>query len=296
MRTADIPQRPGDALRVLAPAKVNLTLHVTGKRAGGYHDLDSLVVFAGIGDTITARAATDLSLTVTGQFAPGVPSDDSNLILRAARALQEAGNTSAGAALTLDKSLPHAAGIGSGSSDAAATLALLSGLWSVPPVAVTDPLAMSLGADVPVCMAQPAAMRMQGIGERLSYAPALPDCALVLVNPKVEVPTGKVFAAMTSTVNPPMDAIPEGMDFETFVHWLNRQRNDMTEAACAIAPEVARALDKLGRQSLVRHATMSGSGGTCIGVVKDMDHARRVARAIQVAEMSWWVVPAPVLR
>lgn len=292
---AEISPRPGDPLRVLAPAKINLTLHVTGQRAGGYHTLDSLVVFAGIGDLITARAASGLSLTVSGPFASGVPTDDSNLILKAAQALNDRDTTRHGAAVHLEKALPHAAGVGSGSADAAAALTLLSGLWEVPAPQITDPLSLSLGADVPVCMAQPRAMRMRGIGEQLSYAPALPDCAVVLVNPRVEVPTGAVFSAMASRDNPPMDDIPDGLDFAGFAAWLNRQRNDMTEAACGIAPEISKALAKLRNQSLVRYAAMSGSGATCIGLVKDMDHARRVARAIQVAEMSWWVVPAPVL-
>ncbi len=292
---ADPLSRQGDAFRVLAPAKVNLTLHVTSRRANGYHDLDSLVVFAGIGDTVTVRAASELSLSVIGPFAAGVPTDSNNLILKAADALRRHHGIELGAALVLDKSLPHAAGIGSGSSDAAATLGLLSSLWHVPNVEVTDPLPMSLGADVPVCMAQPRAMRMQGVGERLSYAPALPDCAMVLVNPKVEVPTGAVFAAITETKNRAMAEIPRDMDFEGFVSWLGQQRNDLTEAALGIAPEIGRALERLRRQPLVRYVTMSGSGATCVGLVKDMDHARRVARAIQVAEMSWWVVPTPLL-
>ena len=287
--------RPGQPLRHLAPAKVNLALHVTGERAGGYHELDSLVVFAGIGDTLTARAAAELSLTVSGPFSDGVPATAENLVLKAAEALRQKHEVRLGAALTLEKALPHAAGLGSGSCDAAAALQLLAGLWDVPEPLITDPLGLALGADVPVCMAAPRPMRMAGIGERLSYAPPLPDCALVLVNPKVPVPTGAVFQSLRSKDNPPMDPLPKGLDFEGFVAWLSRQRNDLTEPAIEIAPEIGAALDRLNRQPLVRFATMSGSGATCIGVVKDMDHARRAARAIQVAEMCWWVVPAPVL-
>ena len=287
--------RPGDALRELAPAKVNLTLHVTGQRAGGYHDLDSLVVFAGIGDQITARPSTDLSLTVGGPFAMGVPTDARNLVLRAATALQERHKIKLGAALSLDKMLPHAAGIGSGSSDAAATLRLLAGLWGVPAPAPTDPLVVGLGADVPACMAGPGPVRMRGIGDRLIPTPALPDAALVLVNPRADVPTAQVFETMARRNNPAMDDVPQGMDLDAFVDWLARQRNDMAGTAAEIAPDIARALERLRRQQPVRFATMSGSGATCVGLVKDMDHARRVARAIQVAEMSWWVAPAPLL-
>ncbi|EAR50355.1 4-diphosphocytidyl-2C-methyl-D-erythritol kinase [Oceanicola granulosus HTCC2516] len=292
MKTAS---RPGEPLRVTAPAKVNLTLHVTGQRAGGYHDLDSLVVFAGVGDQILARPSTELSLSVTGQFAQGVPSDGSNLILQAASALQERHGVSVGAALTLEKALPHAAGLGSGSSDAAATLQLLAKLWSVPPLEHGDPILAALGADVPVCYAGPAPLRMSGIGDRLSYLPKLPDFALVVVNPRVAVPTAQVFEAMDKRNNAPMDDVPHGLDFAGFCEWLDGQRNDMTEAAIGIAPEIGTALERLRRQPLVKYATMSGSGATCVGVVKDMDHARRAARAMQVAEMSWWVAPAPVL-
>lgn len=284
-----------DSLQALAPAKINLTLHVTGRRPGGYHDLDSLVVFAGIGDTISVRASDTLDLTVTGPFSDGVPCDGRNLILQAAEALLKAHSTRHGAAITLEKALPHAAGIGSGSSDAATSLDLLSRHWDLPPPALTDPMAMALGADVPVCMAQPRPMRMRGIGERLSYVPALPSAALVLINPRVPVPTGAVFKAMTSTENPPMDDVPEGLDLAGFASWLARQRNDMTDAAIGIAPEIGKAIDRLERQQLVQWAGMSGSGATCVGLVQDMDHARRVARAVQVAEMGWWVAPAPLL-
>ncbi|QQA42548.1 4-(cytidine 5'-diphospho)-2-C-methyl-D-erythritol kinase [Pelagovum pacificum] len=290
-----IANRPGDPLRITAPAKVNLTLHVTGQRAGGYHDLDSLVAFAGIGDEITARPSTDLSIHVTGQFAEGVPADETNLVYRAAEAYRERHQVAVGAALTLDKVLPHAAGLGSGSSDAAVTLQLLSKLWSVPPLEHGDPILASLGADVPVCYAGPAPLRMSGIGDRLSYLPKLPDFALVLVNPRVSVPTAECFEAMEKRNNPEMDAVPHDLDFDGLCEWLNRQRNDMTAAATGIAPEIGTALDRLRRQPLVKYATMSGSGATCVGVVKDMDHARRAARAMQVAEMSWWVAPAPVL-
>lgn len=290
-----IANRPGEPLRITAPAKVNLTLHVTGQRAGGLHDLDSLVVFAGIGDQIVARPSTDLSLTVSGPFAEGVPQDGRNLVLQAAAALQERHDVGVGAALQLEKTLPHAAGLGSGSSDAAYTLRLLAKLWDVPPPENGDPILAALGADVPVCYAGPSALRMSGIGDRLAYVPALPDFAMVLVNPKVPVPTGQAFEAMEKRNNPEMEAVPHDLDFAGFCEWLGRQRNDMTEAAAGIAPEVGSALEKLRRQSLVKYATMSGSGGTCVGLVKDMDHARRVARAVQVSEMGWWVAPAPGL-
>ncbi|WP_372834971.1 4-(cytidine 5'-diphospho)-2-C-methyl-D-erythritol kinase, partial [Puniceibacterium confluentis] len=168
------------ATEVFAPAKVNLTLHVTGRRADGYHLLDSLVVFADIGDTVSVEASDRLSLAVDGPMAVGVPVDDSNLVLRAARFL----NPERGAAILLTKHLPAASGIGGGSSDAAATLRALSELWGVP--VPRDVLA--LGADLPVCMA-PGAQRLAGVGDVLTPVPGLPDCDILLVKPGVSVAT-----------------------------------------------------------------------------------------------------------
>ena len=174
-----------DRLTEPAPAKVNLYLHLTGRRDDGYHLLDSLVVFAGIGDTLSAAPAETLSLQVTGPFAAGLAGEPDNLVLRAARALAAAAGVAAGAHLVLDKHLPVASGIGGGSADAAAALRLLCRLWRVTPQpAALARLAAGLGADVPVCLAGHAA-RMGGIGERLEPAPVLPACGIVLVNPGI---------------------------------------------------------------------------------------------------------------
>ena len=279
----------------LAPAKVNLTLHVTGQRPDGYHLLDSLVVFADVGDQISASPADGLTLTVTGPFAKGVPLDDSNLILRAAKALRGARGVKKGAALRLNKMLPHAAGIGSGSSDAATTLRLLASLWDVPPLHPDDPLILGLGADVPVCLCAPHAARMTGIGGQLSTVPTLPHAALVLVNPRVSVATADVFKTLIRRDNPPMAPMPDHWDFDQFAGWLNHQRNDLQPGAEAIAPEITQALTKLRQLPGVAAAVMSGSGATCIGLARDMGAARAAARAMQVAQMSWWVVPAALL-
>ena len=281
---------------VRAPAKVNLTLHVTGRRDDGYHLLDSLVGFADIGDMVSVVPAPDLSLTVSGPFSIGVPRDGSNLVLRAARALQQARGVRVGARLKLDKHLPSAGGIGGGSSDAAATLALLAQVWQVDPLDPGSPEVLALGADVPVCMGQPAARRMSGIGDVLAPVPPLPDTALVLVNPKVPVATADVFARLATRENPAMDPLPEGLDFDAFVGWLGRQRNDLLAPAREVAPEIARCLDKLSALPQVRFAGMSGSGATCFGLCRTMADARQAARAMQVAAMSWWVAPAEMLQ
>ena len=278
-----------------APAKINLTLHVTGQRSNGYHLLDSLVVFAGIYDEITATSAPDLQIKIGGPFAMGVPTDDTNLILRAAYALRAARGVTLGAHLTLEKNLPHAAGIGSGSSDAAMTLSMLAALWDVEPLSAKAPEVIELGADVPVCMKAPSPIRMEGIGELLTLWPALPDCALVLVNPMVDVPTGAVFAGLKSKKNASMGTLPAAMDFDKFASWLSQQRNDLEAPARSVAPQVDDALKALGRMPQVVHAGMSGSGATCYGLVRTIGDARQVARTLQVGNMGWWVAPAPLL-
>nr|WP_108813607.1 4-(cytidine 5'-diphospho)-2-C-methyl-D-erythritol kinase [Loktanella sp. Alg231-35] len=282
-------------IKANAPAKVNLTLHVTGQRDDGYHLLDSLVVFADVSDKLSATLASDLRITVTGPFSDGVPANENNLILRAAQALRVARGVTQGAHLTLEKHLPHAAGIGSGSSDAAAALAMLAELWGVAPIPATAPEIVALGADVPVCMRAPNPARMSGIGEDLSPVPVLPDCALVLVRPPVGVPTGPVFAGLDSKQGSPMTRLSEGLDYEGFARWLAAQRNDLLAPAQVHAPEISEALAKLRALPAVSFASMSGSGATCFGLVKDKATARHVARIVQVAQMNWWVAPAEVL-
>ncbi len=286
---------PMATIRGSAPAKINLTLHVTGQRTDGYHLLDSLVAFAGVYDEITATAAPRLRLSVSGPFSHGVPTDDANIVMRAAVALQRARGVELGATITLDKNLPHAAGIGSGSSDAALTLAMLANLWNVEPLAPNAPEVLALGADVPVCLHAPDPIRMTGIGETLIPCPSLPDCAIVLVNPQVPVPTAGIFDGLATKRNPSMDVVPNGLTYDGLCAWLQKQRNDLMAPALSVAPQISDAILALRRMPLVGHAGMSGSGATCYGIVRNMADARQVARAIQVANMGWWVAPAPLL-
>lgn len=278
-----------------APAKVNLTLHVTGQRHDGYHLLDSLVVFADVADRLAASPAPDLSLTVDGPFAHGVPVDHTNLMMRAAEALRRARGITAGAAMRLEKNLPHAAGIGSGSSDAAATLAMLADLWDAAPLRPDAPEVLALGADVPVCMSAPSAVRMSGIGEVLAPVTRLPDFALVLLRPPVEVPTGAVFGGLATKQGAAMSPLPEGLDFAGFAMWLGAQRNDLLAPAMAIAPRIGATIAFLDLLPDVAFAGMSGSGATCFALVRDVPAAQRVASAMQAAYPDWWIVPAAVL-
>lgn len=279
----------------LAPAKVNLALHVTGRGPDGYHQLDSLVVFAGTGDQITAAPGRDLTLTITGPFSKGVPTDDTNLVLRASKTLRAARNVTRGAAIRLTKTLPHGAGLGSGSSDAATTLRLLARLWEVEPLSPDAPEVLALGSDVPVCMHAPAAMRMRGRGEVIDPAPALPSIGLILVNPGVVLPTKDVFGGLVTRTNPPMPALPDTRSADEFVAWLHTVRNDLQAPAEKLAPPVAEVMAVLRRTRGVLAAVMSGSGATCVGITRDAGTARTAARTIQLSRQGWWVAPAPLL-
>ncbi|MFN7002870.1 MAG: 4-(cytidine 5'-diphospho)-2-C-methyl-D-erythritol kinase [Roseinatronobacter sp.] len=266
-----------------APAKINLCLHVTGQRDDGYHLLDSLVVFAEVGDVITARPFKGLSLSITGPEGDGLSAGADNLVLRAARLLG-----AQDMALTLDKHLPVASGIGGGSSDAAACLRLLSRVLDVQLPDMRRVL--SLGADVPVCL-DARSCRMQGIGEEITQLPALPPLWLVLVNPRREVPTPQVFRALECRDNPPMPRVlPDWDRADAFIDWLSRQRNDLEAPAIGIAPVIGRVLDVLGATEGCGLARMSGSGATCFGLFTDESSAQKAAGAIRSAFPDWWCV------
>ncbi|MGC9448810.1 4-(cytidine 5'-diphospho)-2-C-methyl-D-erythritol kinase [Cereibacter johrii] len=269
-----------------ARAKINLTLHVTGQRPDGYHLLDSLVVFADVGDRVRAEPAEALSLAITGPQAANLPVADDNLVLRAARTLG-----GQGARLTLEKHLPVASGIGGGSADAAAALVALARLWQVP---LPDPAAvLKLGADVPVCL-EGRAVRMAGVGEILTpLAAPLPEGWLVLANPGVSVPTPPVFKALARRDNPPMpDDLPGWPSVEALAAFLAAQRNDLEPPAIALAPEIARTRTALAAQPGCLLARMSGSGATCFGLFAAEEAARAAAGAIGAEQPGWWVAPA----
>jgi 4-diphosphocytidyl-2-C-methyl-D-erythritol kinase len=282
MTTSDAAAR--SRVDVIAPAKINLTLHVTGQRADGYHLLDSLVAFAPrAADRLVLTRTEALSLEVHGPFAAGVPEDARNLCWQAATLY------GAPAAISLDKRLPHAAGIGGGSSDAAAVLRGLEALHGAP--FAGD--ATVLGADVPVCRA-PGAQRMSGIGERLSPVD-LPPLFAVLVNPGVAVPTGPVFAGLATKQGAPMTPQPAGQGGAAFADWLAAQRNDLQAPAIALAPAVAEALEALSARAGVWLSRMSGSGATCFGLCDSADAARGVAEALRAAHPGWWIVDSELV-
>ena len=278
-------QRRKLELREFAPAKINLALHVTGQRGDGYHLLDSIVVFAGVGDWITAAPADRLSLTVTGPQAAGLSGDD-NLVLRAARCL------GVDAALVLEKHLPVASGIGGGSADAAATLRALSAMSGV---AGPDAAAvLALGADVPVCLAG-RPVRMQGVGEVLTPLPALPECYVVLINPGAAVATPEVFKALSCKDNLAMPAMPACDSVMELALWLRDQRNDLEVPAMALAPAIGTVKAALEARPGCLLARMSGSGATCFGLFASEELAKAAAGALRAKAPAWWVAAGPVL-
>lgn len=281
---------PTTTVEAFAPAKVNLTLHVTGRRADGYHLLDSLVVFTtDVGDRITVRAAEALSLKVTGPMADGVPVDGDNLVLRAAERLASLRGVDRGAAITLEKHLPHGGGIGGGSADAAAAIRALAELWEVAPLSTEE--ALPLGADLPVCLAGPGPQRMRGIGDLLDPVAGLPGFGLLMANPGIPVPTADVFCRFARDYGQgraALSPLPEGLTATTFRDWLRGHGNDLTKSARDVVPgleEVSHAL----RRTHPLDTDMSGSGGTHWALFATRAEAAAAAAAVSARYPGWWV-------
>ena len=282
-----------------APAKINLYLHVTGRRGDGYHLLDSLLVFANLGDQVDVAESGHLSLEIIGPFAQGLSDAEDNLVLRAARSLADSAGIEARAAIRLTKNLPVASGIGGGSADGAAALRALIHHWQLTP-ADDDlyRLALSLGADVPACLASRPCY-LGGIGEKLTPAPALPPAGLVLVNPAVAVSTPDVFRVRTAPFSRSarLGTGPESVlgTPKELAHALSLRRNDLTDPAVELTPEVANVLAALAISDGIRLARMSGSGATCFGLYDDMDTAAAAAEHLKKNHPKWWVQATSIL-
>ena len=280
-----------------ARAKINLSLRIMGRRADGYHELQSLVVFADAGDRLVAAPSDELSLSVTGPFAPALRGEPDNLVLRAARELREALGLSAGAHLTLEKNLPVASGIGGGSADAAAALRGLTRLWGAEPgEAKLASIALCLGADVPVCLDAAPAL-MWGVGELMTRVDALPRFYLVLANPGIALSTASVFRALQAQ---PLQEMPIGPELPPFpsldalVIWLGGHGNDLEAPARRLAPEIASVIAAIAATPGCRLARMSGSGATCFGLFAGEGEARAAAADIAGAHPGWWVTASAV--
>lgn len=294
-------------LQDMAHAKINLFLHVTGRREDGYHLLDSLAVFAGAGDRVTLSAIApddEDSLTLQGPFSEGLEADSNNLVLKAAKALRHEmgiiGRTLPAASLLLEKHLPVASGIGGGSADAACALRLLTRYWHLPED-IAPRAAPSLGADVPVCLAQKAT-RMEGIGDILTPAPSLPEMGILLVNPGVSVSTPSIFKRLAATggitARTPLAFPTEGWaTLEDLVAFLSTTENDLQPHAIAQEPVIAAVLEQLASLPHVRFSRMSGSGATCFALFDSAENATEAARHLkrQEAARHWWHWAGPVL-
>lgn len=285
------------SLAVRAWAKVNLTLRLIGRRADGYHLLQSLVVRVALGDVLTLSESTedDLDLRITGPFAAGLPSGPANLVSQAARALRDRYGQGRGAAISLDKQLPHAAGLGGGSADAAATLVGLNRLWDLGLAPdVLHALAEPLGADVPVCL-HDGPQVMEGIGERLRAFAGLPAFAILLVNPGLALATGPVFAARDAPFSGPLDHETAPRDRAGFLAWLAKERNDLQQPAIGLCPAIGSVLSTIAACDGCRLARMSGSGASCFGLFDDTSQAEAAARMIAPKQPGWWLAAAPVI-
>ena len=281
-------------LTEFAPAKLNLYLHITGRRADGYHDLDSLAVFANVGDEIQLEPAQGFHFTITGPQAGNLNNEplESNLAVKAARSLAElTGKPLDGLKLTLVKNLPVASGIGGGSSDAAATLRILARHWGL---SANDPrlveAARQHGQDVPVCL---AIENNYITATGTAPAPALPPCYVVMVNPNKGLSTpsvykefrngGDAFSPLSRLATPPQD-------LPALVTELKARHNDLYEPARRLMPEITNILSEIEATTGYLLARMSGSGATCFGIYPNSEAAQKAADHIKARSSAWWVV------
>jgi len=280
-----------------APAKVNLALHVIGRRADGYHELESLVVFAEVADELVARPARSDSLRVTGPFAGAAGSGDSNLVARAVAAFRARwpGHVETGLAIDLVKNLPVAAGLGGGSADAAAALRLMARLGEAR-IALSDlgAVALALGADVPACLIS-RPLEVRGVGEILHPLRAFPATHIVLANPLVPVVTADVFRRLQSRHNPGLPALPQPLTRPAQLGlWLAETRNDLEPPAMTLVFAIGELVAELGAFDGCMLARMSGSGATVFGLFASASRAHQAAHDLRERHRGYWVAAAPL--
>ena len=288
----------GETFTEAAPAKINLALHVTGRRPDGYHSLEMLVAFAEVGDELEATSAKKDSLSITGPFAAGLGNGETNLVLRALSAFRQRwpGALPDGLALRLAKNLPIAAGLGGGSADAAAALRLFAAMADTD-IAFADLLDLSrgLGADVPMCLySRPAEVR--GIGEIVLPLKHFPACHIVLVNPLVPVVTADVFRRLERRDNPGLPDVGDPLMRPAQLGlWLDETRNDLEPPAIAMVPTIGDLIDRLDGASGCILSRMSGSGATVFGLFGSSAQAHQAAHDLRETWPGYWVAAAPLI-
>ncbi len=281
---------PSKVISMAAPAKINLYLNIIGKLNETYHELDSLVGFATYGDKVFVRDCEDFRLEISGPFSQMLPPEKNNLVIKAAKELARETNYARGAYIKLVKNLPISSGIGGGSADAAATLKALNRLWGIK-LKKEDlmTVGLKLGSDVPVCVkGKPA--RIGGRGEKIFSFEGFPKCGILLVNPRVPIPTIDVFKTFQGKYSNYVE-IPKINDIEALIEFLSTQKNDLQETSVKIAPVLQVILNILSDEPNCRLARVSGSGATCFGIFNDEHSAALSARAISSRFKEWWLKP-----
>jgi 4-diphosphocytidyl-2-C-methyl-D-erythritol kinase len=283
-----------DAVKIFAPAKINLFLHVGERRSDGYHELESLVVFADVGDELLIEPAKSFSLALDGPFGGKLANEQDNLIAKAARALGAKAGRSPDVRITLTKNLPVASGIGGGSADAAATLRGLVQFWDIKmPQPELHAIAETLGSDVPACLLSET-LWMTGRGEGIEPVPGLPPAPLVLVNPGVAVSTARIFANLKNRVGIGQAAKPRAdLSMLALADYFKSNRNDLEKPAREIAPAIDEVLQAISHSGALR-TRMSGSGATCFGLFADDKSAEAAAAKIAEDHPDWWVKKARI--
>ncbi len=280
----------------VANAKINLSLEVRGREESGYHQLESLVVFASVADRVICKEADTLGLEISGPFASQLANEDNNLILKAARAFAGALGRDPTVRFELEKNLPIASGIGGGSADAAAALRAMMRLWGDPPGSI-EGIALQLGADIPVCMRKRPSF-MTGVGENLRTIRRFPEIHAVLANPGVSVSTADVFRRLQAgPVEGPerLPLLPGVETLDRLVIWLEENGNDLEAPAKAIEPVIKTVINELQETDGCRLARMSGSGATCFALYDNPFDSSEAAAALKKKHNSWWVTATKFL-
>ena len=287
---------PHKTFEISAPAKINLFLHITGKRVDGYHLLQSVMAFVDVGDAMTFYPHDGLLFDADGPFAGELPPPQDNIIYYAAKALADSWRVPLQAGIHLTKNMPIASGVAGGSSNAAATLLGLSKLWGLPDDRDRlHKIAAKLGADVPACLVK-RAVWAEGIGEKMSPLADMPQLHLVLANPMIATPTSEVFARFKNRPSAPIQYSGRRKSAAEWIHELKMYRNDLTDAAIEVCPDITSVLNALKNTPNCHFARLSGSGATCFGVYDTAAAAQAAVNKLRLSHPRWWITPAQLLK